>query len=162
MYRVGTGFDAHRFAEDRKLVLGGVVVEHGRGLLGHSDADALLHALADAMLGAAGWGDLGSHFPDSDPEWKDASSTIFVRKIHNDLRADGWSLVNADLTVIAQEPKIAPYREAIRSSIATLLEVPVDRISVKATTTDRMGFLGRGEGIAAQAVVLLKRDTDGA
>ncbi len=162
MYRVGTGFDAHRFAENRKLILGGVLIEHDRGLLGHSDADVLLHALADALLGAAGMGDLGMHFPDKDPAWKDAASSLFIRKISQDLRTNGWSLVNADLTIIAQEPKLAPYRDAICASITTILEVSGDCINVKATTTDRMGFLGRGEGIAAQAIVLLRRDTDGA
>lgn len=162
MYRVGTGFDAHRFAENRKLILGGILIDHPLGLLGHSDADVLLHALADALLGAAGMGDLGIHFPDNDPEWKDAASSLFIRKISQDLRTNGWSLVNADLTIIAQEPKLALYREAICASIATILEVSRDCVNVKATTTDKMGFLGRGEGIAAQGVVLLKRDKDGA
>ncbi len=162
MYRVGTGFDAHRFAENRRLILGGVLIEHSRGLVGHSDADVLLHALADALLGAAGMGDLGMHFPDNDPAWKDAASSVFIRKINEDLRTNGWSLVNADLTIIAQEPKLAPHRDVICASIATILEVSRDSVNVKATTTDKMGFPGRGEGIAAQAVVLLKRDKDGA
>ena len=162
MYRVGTGFDAHRFAENRMLILGGVLIEHHRGLIGHSDADVVLHALADALLGAAGMGDLGMHFPDNDPAWKDAASSLFIRRISQDLRTNGWALVNADLTVIAQEPKLAPYREAICASITTILEVSRDCVNLKATTTDNMGFLGRGEGIAAHAIVLLKRDDDAA
>lgn len=155
MYRVGIGFDVHRFAENRKLMLGGVQIPHDRGLQGHSDADVLLHALADALLGAAGLGDLGTHFPDSDPAWKDAASSIFIEKILGELK--DWTLVNADLILITQTPKITPHRAAIRKSVAEILCVGEDRINIKATTADSMGFIGRGEGMAAQAIVLLKQ-----
>lgn len=158
MYRVGLGFDAHRLVEGRKLLLGGVQVVHARGLQGHSDADVLLHALTDALLGAAGLGDIGLHFPDSDPQWKDAASELFVRKTLEDLRKERWRIVNVDLLVIAQEPRLSTYREQIRSSVSTLLALSQEQVNLKATTTDHMGFIGRGEGIAAQAVVLLQKD----
>jgi len=158
MFRIGIGFDAHRFAPKRRLLLGGFEIPHDQGLLGHSDADVLLHALSDALLGAAGLGDLGSIFPDSDPQWKDAPSRVFVEQILLMLNQQGWSVVNLDLTVIAQVPKIAPHRAAIKSSIASLLKLPEDQVSVKATTSDGMGFTGRKEGIAAQAVALISRE----
>jgi 2-C-methyl-D-erythritol 2,4-cyclodiphosphate synthase len=155
MFHVGIGFDAHRFSKGRKLILGGVEIPYARGLAGHSDADVLLHALADALLGAAGLGDLGKHFPDSDAAWKNAPSTVFIEKILIKIR--GWSVVNADLTIIAQVPKIEPYRDAIRKSVARTLNCRQSLINLKATTTDSMGFIGRKEGIAAQAIVLLKK-----
>jgi len=158
VYRVGLGFDAHRLVEGRKLLLGGVQVVHAKGLQGHSDADVLLHALTDALLGAAGLGDIGLHFPDSDPQWKDAASELFVRKTLEDLRKERWKIVNVDLLVIAQEPRLSTYREQIRSSVSTLLALSQEQVNLKATTTDHMGFIGRGEGIAAQAVVLLQKD----
>jgi len=158
VYRVGLGFDAHRLVEGRKLLLGGVQVVHAKGLQGHSDADVLLHALTDALLGAAGLGDIGLHFPDSDPQWKDAASELFVRKTLEDLRKERWRIVNVDLLVIAQEPRLSTYREQIRSSVSTLLALSQEQVNLKATTTDHMGFIGRGEGIAAQAVVLLQKD----
>jgi len=127
-------------------------------LQGHSDADVLLHALTDALLGAAGLGDIGLHFPDSDPQWKDAASELFVRKTLEDLRKERWRIVNVDLLVIAQEPRLSTYREQIRSSVSTLLALSQEQVNLKATTTDHMGFIGRGEGIAAQAVVLLQKD----
>ena len=157
MYRVGIGFDSHRLVEGRKLLLGGLQISYSKGLQGHSDADVLLHALTDALLGAAGLGDIGMHFPDSDPQWKDASSKIFVQKAMEDLHQGHWRVANVDLLLIAQEPKLAPYRSQIISSLSTLLEVPVSAVNLKATTTDHMGFIGRGEGIAAQAVVLLQK-----
>ncbi len=155
--RTGLGFDAHRFSDGRKLILGGVEIPHKQGLSGHSDADVLLHALADALLGAAALGDLGTHFPDSDPAWKGASGRIFIERILEMLARDHWTICNADMTVIAQLPKISPHREAIRKSIAQMLKLEESSVSVKATTSDTMGFTGREEGIAAIAVVLIQK-----
>ena len=157
MIRTGTGFDAHRFGEGRRLMLGGLEIPGARGLQGHSDADVLLHALTDALLGAAALGDIGMHFPDSDPKWKGAASRVFVERACAMLAEAGWGIANADLTLIAQAPKIQPHRESIRGSIAAILGVDVKRVSLKATTTDHMGFIGREEGIAAQALVTLYR-----
>ena len=157
MNRVGIGFDAHQLIEGRKLLLGAVEIPYSKGLQGHSDADVLLHALTDALLGAAGLGDIGMHFPDSAPQWKNAASTVFVRKALEDVRQKGWEIENVDLTLIAQQPRIGAYREKIRRSIATILEIRRSQVNLKATTTDHMGFTGRGEGIAAQAVVLLQK-----
>jgi 2-C-methyl-D-erythritol 2,4-cyclodiphosphate synthase len=145
----------HAFGAGDHLMLGGVRIAHARGVLAHSDGDVVLHALCDALLGAAGLGDIGQHFPDSDPRWKGAASARFVGAVLTMLRARGLSVVNADLTVIAETPRIAPHREAICREVARLIEVSVERVNLKATTTERLGFLGRGEGIAAQAVVLL-------
>jgi 2-C-methyl-D-erythritol 2,4-cyclodiphosphate synthase len=153
--RVGSGVDVHAFGPGDHLMLGGVRIAHARGVLAHSDGDVVLHALCDALLGAAGLGDIGQHFPDSDPRWKGAASAGFVGAVLTMLRARGLSVVNADLTVIAETPRIAPHREAICREVARLLEVPLERVNLKATTTERLGFLGRAEGIAAQAVVLL-------
>jgi 2-C-methyl-D-erythritol 2,4-cyclodiphosphate synthase len=153
--RVGSGVDVHAFGPGDHLMLGGVRIAHARGVLAHSDGDVVLHALCDALLGAAGLGDIGQHFPDSDPRWKGAASARFVGAVLTMLRARGLSVVNADLTVIAETPRIAPHREAICREVARLLEVPLERVNLKATTTERLGFLGRAEGIAAQAVVLL-------
>jgi 2-C-methyl-D-erythritol 2,4-cyclodiphosphate synthase len=157
-YRVGIGFDAHKFMVGRRLLLGGVEIAHSVGLHGHSDADVLLHALTDALLGAAGLGDIGMHFPDSDPQWKDASSAIFVQSALQEIYQLGWSVSNIDLTIIAQEPKIGPHREEIRAGVSTILDIPEELINLKAKTTDHLGFTGRAEGIAAQAVVLLESD----
>lgn len=157
MYRVGFGFDAHQFGENRKLILGGVEIPGNKGLKGHSDADALLHALADAMLGAAALGDLGTHFPDTDPAWKDASSKVFIEAILGMLKKEGWNIVNADLTILAQVPKLQTYKTRIQKSVAAILKVSENYISIKATTTDHLGFIGREEGIAAQAVVLIEK-----
>jgi 2-C-methyl-D-erythritol 2,4-cyclodiphosphate synthase len=153
--RIGSGVDVHAFGPGDHLMLGGVRVAHSRGVVAHSDGDVVLHALCDALLGAAGLGDIGQHFPDSDPRWKGAASAQFVTAVLAELRARGLAVVNADLTVIAEAPRIGPHREAIRSEVARLLEVAVERVNLKATTTEKLGFLGRGEGIAAQAVVLL-------
>lgn len=157
MIRTGMGFDAHRFGEGRRLMLGGVEIPGARGLQGHSDADVLLHALTDALLGAAALGDIGMHFPDSDPKWKGAASRAFVERSCAILAEAGWEIVNADLTLIAQAPKIQPHREKIRVSIASILGVDEDRVSLKATTTDHMGCIGREEGVAAQALVTIQR-----
>ncbi|HYL01277.1 MAG TPA: 2-C-methyl-D-erythritol 2,4-cyclodiphosphate synthase [Steroidobacteraceae bacterium] len=153
--RVGCGIDVHAFGPGDHLMLGGVRIAHGRGVVAHSDGDVVLHALCDALLGAAGLGDIGQHFPDSDPRWKGAASARFVAAVLELLRARRLAVVNADLTVIAEEPRVAPHRDVIRRQVARLLEVPLERVNLKATTTERLGFLGRAEGIAAQAVVLL-------
>jgi 2-C-methyl-D-erythritol 4-phosphate cytidylyltransferase/2-C-methyl-D-erythritol 2,4-cyclodiphosphate synthase len=154
--RVGQGFDVHRLAPGRRLVLGGVNIPSAVGLVGHSDADVLIHALIDGLLGASGAGDVGELFPDTDPTYKDIDSTLLLKKVLAWLGAAGWRPVNVDLTVIAEEPKLAPYRSAIRTRLATLLDLPATAVNVKATTTEGLGFTGRREGIAAQAVVLLK------
>jgi 2-C-methyl-D-erythritol 2,4-cyclodiphosphate synthase len=155
--RIGSGFDVHAFGAGDFLMLGGVRIAHTHGVVAHSDGDVLLHALCDALLGAAGLGDIGQHFKDSDPRWKGADSCTFVTDVLALLRGRGLTVVNADLTVLAQAPKVAPHRDAIRSSIAKLLDIDAARINIKATTTEGLGFLGRAEGIAAQAVVLLKQ-----
>lgn len=156
MYRIGQGFDVHRLAEGRKLIVGGVTIPHSHGLLGHSDADVLLHAIADAVLGAIGRGDIGIHFPDNDPKWKDADSSRLLGQVWEMAKQEGYRLVNCDCTVIAQQPKLAPYIPEMKERIAKLLEAEPDRVNVKATTTERLGFPGREEGIAALAVVLLE------
>ena len=156
--RSGLGFDAHRFVEGQKLMLGGIEIPHTHGLHGHSDADVVLHALADALLGAAALGDLGTHFPDTDPKWKGAASHMFIDRILEMLSADRWNISNIDVTVIAQTPKLSPHRAAIRKSVAEMLKLPETAVSIKATTSDTMGFIGREEGIAAIATVLIQKD----
>ncbi len=156
--RVGQGFDVHALVPDRKLILGGVTIPYHLGLLGHSDADALLHAITDALLGAAGLGDIGRHFPDTDARWKDADSRALLRAALATVRAAGWRVNNVDATVIAQAPRIAPHVSAMRANIASDLGIDIDRVNIKGKTTERLGFTGRGEGIAAEAVVLLIRD----
>ena len=154
--RIGSGFDVHTFGEGDFVMLGGVRVPYGRGVVAHSDGDVILHALCDALLGAAGLGDIGQHFRDDDPQWRGADSKGFVRGVLAMLGERRLAVVNADITVLAEAPRLSKHREEIRASIATLLEVPPDCVNVKATTTEKMGFLGRGEGLAAQAVVLLR------
>ena len=154
--RVGQGFDAHRFEKGRKLILGGEEIEHPVGLLGHSDADVLTHALIDALLGAAGLGDIGMHFPDADPAYRDASSIGMLKTVADDIRALGFQVANVDITVFAESPRIAPFRAAIVGNLAEAMNIEPERISVKATTTEGMGFVGRSEGMAAAAVVLLE------
>jgi 2-C-methyl-D-erythritol 2,4-cyclodiphosphate synthase len=154
--RIGQGVDVHAFAGGRRLVLGGVEIPHARGLAGHSDADALLHAIIDAMLGAAALGDIGGMFPSSDAQWAEASSIDLLRRAHERVRAAGYAVASVDATVVAQEPRLAPHVPAMREAIATALELDVTLVSVKATTSDGLGFTGRGEGIAALAVVLLE------
>jgi len=153
--RVGNGFDVHALVPGRRLVLGGVAIPFDRGLDGHSDADVLLHAVCDAILGALGAGDLGAHFPDTDPTYKDANSRALLRRVWERARAAGYSLGNLDVTVIAQAPKLAPHVPAMVANIASDLGAAPEQISVKATTTERLGFAGRGEGIASLATVLL-------
>ena len=155
-YRIGHGYDVHKLVAGRKLILGGVEIPHETGLLGHSDADVVLHALMDALLGAAALGDIGKHFPDTDDAYKGISSLELLGRVKALLEKDGYSLANADMTVIAQAPKLAPYMSGMRSNIAKMLDVPEGCINVKATTEEHLGFTGRGEGIAAHAVVLLK------
>ncbi len=154
--RIGHGFDVHAFAAGRKLILGGVEVPYEKGLAGHSDADVLLHALCDALLGAAGLGDIGRHFPDTDSRYEGIDSRVLLRHVVDLLRARNLSVGNVDATLIAQAPRLAPYVEAMRDNIAQDLDVVPERINVKATTTEKLGFTGRGEGITAQAVVLLE------
>ena len=153
--RIGSGYDVHRFAQDRKLILGGVEVPSDQGLLGHSDADVLTHAVMDALLGAAALGDIGRHFPDTDPDYEGVSSLVLLRHVRDLIAREGYRLENLDATVIAQKPKLAAYIPDMRSALAEVLEVEKDRISVKATTEEGLGFTGRCEGIAAQAVCLL-------
>jgi len=153
--RVGSGFDVHAFGPGDSVVLGGVRIAHTHGIVAHSDGDVVLHALCDALLGAAGLGDIGQHFKDSDPQWRGAASRGLVTAVLALVRARGLTVVNADLTVIAQAPRVGAHREAMRSLIAQLLGVEPLRVNIKATTTEGLGFLGRAEGIAAQAVVLL-------
>ncbi len=156
-FRVGSGHDTHRLAEGRPLVLGGVVVPHPKGLVGHSDADAVLHAVTDALLGAAALGDIGDLYPDTDPQWKDADSRRFLADALAALRRAGWRPVNLDVTVFAQEPKLGPVKAAIRDSLAHLLGLPADCVNVKAKTGERVGHIGRGEAIGCHAVVLIER-----
>ncbi len=156
-FRIGNGFDVHALVPGRPLVLGGVVIPYERGLLGQSDADVLLHAIADALLGALALGDLGRHFPDSDPRWKGADSRTLLRHVFGLVQAEGWQVGNVDATVIAEQPKLAPFVAPMRAHIALDLQCGDGQVSVKATTTERLGFTGRGEGIAALATVLLER-----
>lgn len=157
MFRIGQGFDVHQLTEGRPLIIGGIEIPYEKGLLGHSDADVLLHTIADACLGAIGAGDIGKHFPDTDPTFKDADSAKLLEHVWKIVTDAGYELVNADCTIIAQKPKMAPYIEPMKTRIAELLQATPGQINVKATTTEQLGFTGRGEGIASQAVVLLKQ-----
>lgn len=157
MFRIGQGFDVHQLAEGRPLIIGGIEIPYEKGLLGHSDADVLLHTITDACLGAVGEGDIGKHFPDTDPAFKDADSAKLLQFVWNMIKEKGYELVNTDCTIIAQNPKMAPYIEPMKLRIAELLECTPEQINVKATTTEKLGFTGRGEGIASQAVVLLQK-----
>ena len=156
-YRVGTGFDAHAFEDDIQLVLGGVRIEHPRGLAGHSDGDVLAHALTDAVLGAAGMEDIGALFPSGEPTLEGADSIDLLREAWRRVREAGWHLVNADVVLIGEEPRLAPYRTAMRARLADALGVAPECVAVRATTTDGLGFTGRREGLAAQSVALLRR-----
>lgn len=157
-WRVGQGEDIHALVPGRRLVLGGVEIAHHSGLLGHSDADALLHAITDALLGAAGLGDIGAHFPDTDPRFRGADSIELLRAALQTVQAQRWRVVNVDCTVCAQAPRLAPYREAMRAAVAKALGVASERVNVKAKTAERLGFVGRQEGIATSAVCLLQRE----
>lgn len=151
-FRVGTGFDVHALVENRPLILAGVQIPYEKGLLGHSDADVALHALMDALLGAAGMGDIGKHFPDTDAKYEGADSRCLLRVVVEMLRQDGWQVNNADVTIIAQRPKVAPFIAAMRELVANDLGIGKEAVNIKATTTEKLGFTGRGEGIAAEAV----------
>ena len=153
--RIGTGYDVHKLAEGRKLIIGGVEIPCEKGLLGHSDADVLVHAIMDALLGAAALGDIGKHFPDSDPKYKGADSLMLMREVRRILSENGFEVGNVDATIIAQAPKMSPHIDTMRRNIADALGLDVSQVSVKATTEERLGFTGRGEGISAQAVALI-------
>ena len=157
LYRIGHGYDVHRLVSGRKLILGGVEIPHETGLLGHSDADVLVHAVMDSLLGALALGDIGHLFPDTDPAWKDADSLVLARFVANRISEAGWQIGNIDATVLAQAPKLAPHILNMRENIANALDIPIDRISVKATTEEGLGFTGTKEGISAHAVALLFR-----
>src|SRR5690554_6933867 len=158
MIRIGQGFDVHKFAEGRKLIIGGVEIPYEKGLLGHSDADVLLHAITDAILGALSMKDIGTHFPDNDPKYKDADSLVLLNEVWQKAKEQGYKLINMDCTIIAQKPKMAPFIDAIRKRISGILEADEGQINVKATTTEGLGFTGRSEGIASMAVVLLGKE----
>lgn len=158
MFRIGQGFDVHAFAEGRPLIIGGITIPHTKGLIGHSDADVLLHTVTDAALGAIGKVDIGTHFPDTDDAFKDADSAILLEKVWQMVKEEGYRLGNIDCTIIAQRPKMAPYIGEIRQRVAELLEADESQVNVKATTTERLGFPGREEGIAAMATILLMKN----
>lgn len=156
--RIGNGYDVHRLVEGRKLILGGVDVPHTLGLEGHSDADALVHALCDALLGALGAGDIGAYFPDTDPKWKGISSLLLLKEVMRMCREKGYELSNADTVIVAQKPKLAPHLPEMKDNIASTMGINTDQINIKATTTEKLGFAGRKEGIAAYAVALLMKN----
>ncbi len=159
-FRIGHGYDVHRLVENRKLILGGVDIPYEKGLLGHSDADVLLHAIADALLGAAAMGDIGKHFPDTAAEYEGADSLVLLGRVREIIAREGWRVGNVDATVIAQRPKLAPYIDEMRKNIASALGVDVSRVSVKATTEEKLGFTGEGLGIASHAVALIFKDAE--
>lgn len=154
--RIGHGYDVHRLVEGRNLILGGVTIDYGKGLLGHSDADVMLHAVSDALLGAAGLGDIGRHFPDTDPKYEGADSLLLLREVYRKISEKGFRVGNIDVTMIAQKPKLKDYIPQMQENIAAAVEVPPDRVNVKATTEEKLGFTGRGEGMACHAVCLLE------
>ena len=156
MIRVGTGYDVHRLVEGRKLILGGVEIPYEKGLLGHSDADVLLHAIMDALLGAAAMGDIGLHFPDTSGEFKDISSIILLERVRDLIKNEGYEIGNIDATIIAQAPKMRPFIDEMRQNIANALQIDFKDINIKATTEEHLGFTGRGEGISSEAICLLK------
>ncbi len=157
MFRIGQGYDVHQLVVGRPLIIGGVTIPYEKGLLGHSDADVLLHVVADAVLGAIAEGDIGKHFPDTDHQFKNADSTLLLQQCWQLVKEKNYCLGNIDCTIIAEQPKMRPYIDQMRAVIANLLETSIDNVNVKATTTERLGFTGRGEGIAAQAVVILRK-----
>ena len=155
--RTGIGFDVHAFADDRKLILGGIEIKHDKGLAGHSDADAVLHAITDALLGSLSLGDIGTHFPDDDPRYKNADSTVFLKRTNEFVRNRGFFVNNIDVVVMLQQPKISPYVQKMKEKISKILDIGSERISIKATTTEKLGFVGREEGISVMAVVTVVR-----
>lgn len=156
--RIGHGYDVHKLVEGRDLIVGGVKIPYEKGLLGHSDADVLLHAVSDSLLGAAAMGDIGGMFPDNDPQFLDADSLVLLRRVFERLRESGYKIINVDATIIAQRPKMKPYIPEMRMNIAAALSTSIDNISVKATTEEKMGFTGRGEGISAHCVCLIDKN----
>lgn len=156
--RIGHGYDVHKLVNDRKLIIGGVDIPYEKGLLGHSDADVLLHAISDALLGAAALGDIGKHFPDTDDAYKNANSALLLKKVGEILKGEGYTPSNIDATVIAQAPKLAPHIEEMRKNIANALSIDISAVSIKATTEERLGFTGNGEGIAAHSVCIIERE----
>ena len=154
--RIGIGYDVHRLVEGRKLILGGVTIPFKKGLLGHSDADVLIHAVCDALLGAAGLGDIGLHFPDTDPKLKDISSMIILSKTYNLLKDKGFTVINLDSTIMAEAPKITPFRATIQKNIARTIEIEPECVNIKATTLETLGMIGKGEGIAALCIALIE------
>jgi 2-C-methyl-D-erythritol 2,4-cyclodiphosphate synthase len=154
--RVGIGFDVHAFAEGNFIMVGGVRIPHERGVRAHSDGDVVVHALCDALLGAAGLGDIGMHFPDTDPQWRGVAGTVLLERVLAMLLARGFEPVNVDVTILAERPRIAPHREAMRRRLAEMLDLPPEMVNVKATTTEQLGLIGRGEGLAAQAIALVE------
>jgi 2-C-methyl-D-erythritol 2,4-cyclodiphosphate synthase len=159
-FRTGIGFDVHAFESNRKLIIGGIEIPFEKGLQGHSDADLLLHAICDAMLGALALGDIGQHFPDTDKNYKNADSKVLLQKVYNLIKDKGYTIVNIDTVVAIQNPKLAPYIQEMRNVITGILNTAIDRISVKATTTERLGFVGKEEGASAYAIVLLVKESD--
>lgn len=155
--RIGSGYDVHKLVEGRKLILGGVEIEHSKGLLGHSDADVLVHAIMDAILGAAALGDIGKHFPDTDNKFKGISSMILLKEVFYLLDNKGYCIINIDTTIVAQKPKLAPYIDSMRKNIADVLNISVDDVNIKATTEEKLGFTGREEGISSSAVCLIDK-----
>ena len=155
--RIGSGYDVHKLVEGRKLILGGVEIEHSKGLLGHSDADVIVHAIMDAILGAAALGDIGKHFPDTDNKFKDISSMTLLKEVFHLIDNKGYCIINIDATIVAQKPKLAPYIDNMRKNIADVLNISVDDINIKATTEEKLGFTGREEGISASAVCLIDK-----
>ena len=154
-YRTGNGYDVHAYAEGRKLIIGGVEIPHGKGLAGHSDADVLLHSITDALLGAFALGDLGTHFPDTDEKYKDADSKVLLKEAYKLVKKEGYKLGNLDAVVVLEKPKLSPFIQKIRETIASILESKMEQVSVKATTNEKLGFIGREEGVAAFATVLV-------
>lgn len=157
-FRIGSGFDVHVLVEGRKLILCGIDIPYKKGLLGHSDADVAIHALMDALLGASGLGDIGKLFPDTDTKYKGADSMLLLKEVMKKVREKGWIVGNADVTIIAEKPKLSPYREEMENKVAEVLGIGLEEINIKATTTEKIGFTGRGEGIAAQSTVLLYKN----
>ena len=157
-FRIGNGYDIHKLGPERPLILGGIKIDHAMGLIGHSDADVLTHAIMDAMLGALSLGDIGHYFPPSDPQWAGADSIDLLKRVNDLVQGAGWRISNIDSVVVAERPKLKPYIEKMRSRLATTLELKADQVSIKATTNEKLGPVGREEGIAAYAVVLLEKD----
>jgi 2-C-methyl-D-erythritol 2,4-cyclodiphosphate synthase len=158
MYRIGIGYDVHRLVEGRKCIIGGIEIPHEKGLLGHSDADVLIHAIMDAMLGALAMGDIGKHFPDNDGAYKNIDSKVLLKKVYELIKTEGYRINNLDTVVICEQPRLKNHIDTMRQTIADILQTDIKNISVKATTTEKLGFEGRGEGIAAQAVVMLEKE----